>query len=130
MLLRLAQRIEHCGQLHGLIHIARGHQKLSDVHAAVIRHGLEEMVQIQDADDVVYAALVHRQTRERRILNYGEDVIPIVLDVDRLNVNARGHNFKRGSLGEIYRRLNQLRLILVQHVLVLRRLDEKLIVYL
>ena len=58
VLLRLAQLIEHRGQLHGLVDIAGLHQKLADIGAAVIGHGLEEVVEIQHTDDVIDAALI------------------------------------------------------------------------
>ena len=126
MLLGLAQLREHCGELHGLIHIARGHQQLADVRAAVVSQRLEKMVEIKYADDIVDAALIDRKARIGRILDKSQNIVPVVLNVDSLHVDTRGHNVERGGLGKIYRGLNELGLILVEHIFVLGGLDDGL----
>ena len=126
VLLCLAQLIEHRGQLHGLVDIAGLHQKLADIGVAVIRHGLEEVVEIQHTDDVIYAALIDRDARIRGLLDDGHDIVPVVLNVYRADVDTRGHDIERGYLGEVYRGLHKLGLILVQNILVLGSLDDGL----
>ena len=57
----------------------------------VARQLLRHALHVQDADQVVELALVHRQARVRRLAQLVEDVFPVVVDVDRGDVLARDH---------------------------------------
>ena len=126
MLLGPAQLVEHGGQLHGFVHIAGGHQQLADIHPVPIAEGLQEVVQVQHADDVIDAVLIHRQAGIRRFLNNGEDVVPIVVNIDGADIHPGGHDLQGGDIGKINGGLQQLGLILVQHILHLGGLNDGL----
>lgn len=61
VLLRVPQLREHLRELYRLVDVERLHEQGADVGPLVFRQGLQEVVEVEEADDIVYAVLVHGQ---------------------------------------------------------------------
>ena len=67
-----------------------------------------------------------RQTGERRECDGGDYLVPVVINVAGVYVDAGGHDLHGRDLGKVDRGLQQLGLILVEDLLVLGRFDDGL----
>ena len=87
---------------------------------------LKKAVEIQETDDIVHAAGIDRQAGIRRIVDDAHDIVPVVVDVDGDHVHAGSHGLTRADVGKVECGAQQLAAVLVEHVLVLGRLDDRL----
>ena len=126
MLLVFAQLREHVRQLHGLIDIQRLHKVAADVRVGIVEQRLVKAVEIQYADDIVDAVLIHGDARIRQILAREQKLAPVVVNIERLDVHARGHHVHDGDLGKVERAAQKLAAILVDDALVLNGLNDGL----
>ena len=125
MLLCLAQLCEHRGQLHGFINIARRHEQTAYIRLLVACKRFEEVIEIQNSDHVIHAVLINRDARERRILDRFDLIGHVLVDIQRYNVNTRGHYLGGHYIRKVYRRLHKLGAILVKDILVLGSLYDR-----
>jgi hypothetical protein len=93
MLLFFPQAVEHVRKLHCFINKYRRHQEGTHFGMPVFRHGFEKTVQIQHTDDIVNAALIHRQAGVRRLLDLLQEIVPGVFDIQRDQIHPCGHYF-------------------------------------
>ena len=126
MLLLAAELCQHVGQTRGLVHKARRDELRAQVVRPAVHHGLEKAVEVQKSDDVVHAAGVDRKTGIRRIVDDAHDIVPVIVDIDGNHVHAGSHGLTRADVGKVERGAQQLAAILVEHVLVLGCLDDRL----
>ena len=124
VLLCLAQLGEHRRQLHGFINIARRHEQTAYIRLLVACKRFEEVIEIQNSDHVIHAVLINRDARERRIFDRFDLIGHVLVDIQRYNVNARGHYLGGHYIRKVYRRLHKLRAILVKDILVLGSLYD------
>ena len=126
VLLLAAELCQHVGQARGLVDEARRNELRAQIVRPAVHHGLEKAVEVQETDDIVHAAGVDRQAGIRRIVDDAHDLVPVVVDVDGDHVDAGGHGLARADVGKVERGAQQLAAVLVEHVLVLGRLDDRL----
>ena len=124
VLLCLSQLGKYRGQLHGLVHIAGLHQQTADIGHLLAGKRLEEVVEIQNADDIVNAVLVNGDARVGRGVDDAQLFRRVLVNVERNDVNACGHDLACHDVGKINGCLNELGALLVEHVLVLGGLDD------
>ena len=86
--------------------------------------GLDEAADLEDADDVVNAPLVHGQAAVVLGLDLGEDVLQTVLDIDGLQVHPGGQDALHRHLAELQGGGNELALLFVQAALLGHVLDD------
>ena len=98
------ERISEIGS-HGLIDVAGLHQQRAEIHLLVVHQRLEEVVQIQHADDVVHTVLENGQAGVGRPVYDFEDFLPVVVNVDGDHIHAGGHVDAREALDNAPRRL-------------------------
>ena len=100
-------------------------QQGTQVHgAAEMQIGLDILPDLQDADDVVDAALVYRESAVVLRLDLREDLFRAVVDVDRGQVDARGEDALHRHVAELQRGGDQVALLFVQRALLGHVFDE------
>ena len=126
MLLLAAELCQHIGQARGLVDEARRDELRAQIVRPAVHHGLEKAVEVQKSDDVVHTAGVDRQAGIRRLVDDAQDLVPVVIDVDGDHVDAGGHGLACADVGKVERGAQQLAAVLVEHVLVLGGLNDRL----
>ena len=96
------------------------------ISVGIIQQGLEVVVQVEDANDVVNAALVDRDPGESGLTGSVIDLLAAVLDIHGHDVHPGCHDLGGADLVEVQSVLQQLTAVLVQDVLILGGLDDGL----
>ena len=118
-----AEIVEDIGELEVFVDEVGGGDQLAQINIAV-----DDLFQIvarmQNADDVVDIALIHGDARIALADDQIMDLVLVVLNIDRGDVNARRQYLLRGLFVKFQRRLHQLAFLFLEDTLLLDAFDD------
>ena len=113
------------GKLHGFVQLAGREKQGADIDFIGFQRRFAVSRQRQDADDVVHAVFVDRQTGELiRIRQNGTEIFFGIVDVQRNHVDTGRHDFLKSDIVEIQHGLKQFALSFVDNAFFLNGIDD------
>ena len=108
------------------MHEVHRHQDGAQIKLRLLHEFLKEMVQVQDADDVVDGILIDRDAGIWGIVCRFQHFLPVILDVDGKHVHTRRDDLIGQHIAKVERALQKLRPVLIDDAFVFNRLKDRL----